>query len=100
GEPLIVAEGVMREIYPEIERVSRSHLSVLIVGETGVGKELMAELFHRHSHRASAPFLCLNCAAFPDALLESELFGYERGAFTGAVQPKQGLLEVARGGTV
>jgi len=83
-----------------IELVAPSHLSVILQGETGVGKELAAQAIHRKSRRADGPFLRLNCAAVPDALLESELFGYERGAFTGAVQAKSGLLEAARGGTM
>jgi DNA-binding NtrC family response regulator len=83
-----------------IELVAPSHLSVILHGETGVGKELAAQDIHRKSRRADGPFLRLNCAAVPDALLESELFGYERGAFTGAVQAKSGLLEAARGGTM
>jgi DNA-binding NtrC family response regulator len=96
GEPLIVREGVMREVYPELERVARSQLTVVITGETGVGKEIMAELVHRHSPRADAPFLCLNCAAFPEQLLESELFGHDRDAS----HTKPGVFEVAHGGTV
>jgi transcriptional regulator with PAS, ATPase and Fis domain len=83
-----------------VERVAPSDVSVLLVGETGVGKEVLAEEIHRRSRRSAGPLLRLNCAALPDHLLESELFGYERGAFTGATQAKPGLLESARGGTV
>jgi DNA-binding NtrC family response regulator len=93
-------DAAMRTVRRLAERVAGSMLSVLIIGETGVGKDLVADLVHRRSARAAAPFLCLNCAALPDQLLESELFGHERGAFTGAAQTKPGLLEVARGGTV
>jgi transcriptional regulator with PAS, ATPase and Fis domain len=75
-------------------------LSVLLTGETGVGKEVLAEFIHGRSPRAQGPFLCLNCAAFPENMVESELFGHERGAFTGAMQAKPGLLEAAGGGTV
>lgn len=80
--------------------VARSQLSVLIVGETGSGKEVMAERIHQSSLRASGPFVKLNCAAFPDTLLDSELFGHERGAFTGALQGKRGLIESADKGTL
>jgi two-component system, NtrC family, response regulator AtoC len=83
-----------------IELVARSDISVLLLGETGVGKEVAADALHRHSPRASGPLLKINCAALTDALLESELFGYERGAFTGATRDKVGLLENAKGGTV
>jgi DNA-binding NtrC family response regulator len=83
-----------------VERVAKSSLTVLIQGETGSGKEVMAETIHRLSPRASQPLLRLNCAAISDTLMESELFGHERGAFTGAVTPKPGLLETAEGGTV
>ena len=83
-----------------IERVASATISVLILGETGVGKEVLAETVHRKSSRANAPFLRLNCAALSETLLESELFGYERGAFTGADRTKLGLLETADGGTV
>jgi len=81
-------------------QVADSQLCVLVHGETGVGKELCAEMIHRLSARATRPFLKLNCAALSDALLESELFGHERGAFTGATATKPGLLEIADGGTV
>jgi len=80
--------------------IAKSPLSVLIVGETGAGKELTAETLHRQSPRASGPMVRLNCAAFPQTLLEGELFGYERGAFTGAVHAKPGLIEAAHGGTL
>ena len=79
-------------------RHGNSH--VLIVGETGAGKEVLAETVHRASPRAAKPLLALNCAALTESLVESELFGYERGAFTGATQAKVGLLEAAAGGTV
>ena len=96
----VLTEASMRAVRQLAERVAGSMLSVLIVGETGVGKELVAELVHRRSPRAAAPLLCLNCAALSEPLIESELFGHEKGAFTGALQTKPGLLEVARGGTV
>lgn len=80
--------------------VAKSNLSVLITGETGAGKEVMADRIHRLSLRAAGPFVKLNCAALPESLLESELFGHERGAFTGAVQAKLGLIETADKGTL
>jgi DNA-binding NtrC family response regulator len=80
--------------------VAKSELSVVLIGETGVGKEVYAERVHQSSRRAKGPLLRLNCAAFQENLLESELFGHERGAFTGALTSKPGLLERARGGTV
>jgi two-component system response regulator AtoC len=83
-----------------IELVADSPLPILLLGETGVGKGRFAEEIHRRSSRAARPFVRINCAAVPEPLLESELFGHERGAFTGAVQAKQGMLETAEGGTV
>lgn len=90
----------MREVERVVERIAPGSISVLVVGETGVGKEVLADAIHRQSRRAAKPFVRLNCAAVAEHLLESEWFGYERGAFTGAVQPKPGLLETADGGTV
>ncbi len=84
----------------QLARVADSTMSVLILGETGVGKEVCAEALHRQSSRAAQKLLRLNCAALSETLLESELFGYERGAFTGAAKSKPGLLETAQGGTV
>jgi transcriptional regulator with PAS, ATPase and Fis domain len=92
--------AAMQEVMRMVDRIAVGKISVLVVGETGVGKELIAEAIHRHSPRASKPLVRLNCAAVNAALLESEWFGYERGAFTGATAPKQGLLETADGGTV
>ena len=83
-----------------IEKVSSTDGNVLIIGESGVGKELVARAIHYGSRRREAPFLPINCSALPDNLLESELFGYEKGAFTGAVNQKKGLLESADGGTI
>lgn len=92
--------GGMERVFLLVDRIAQGSIPVTFTGETGVGKELMAERVHAHSRRAAQPFLRINCAALPETLLESELFGHERGAFTGAVKPKPGLLEVAHGGTV
>src|SRR5262249_11577152 len=100
GGEIVVSEGAMQRLHCVVERIAAGMISVLIMGETGVGKELLAEAVHRLSPRAQKPFLRLNCAALSESLLESELFGHERGAFTGAGQTKPGLLEPARGGTV
>ena len=83
-----------------IQRLAATDCNVLITGETGTGKELVADLIHRSSRRGDGPFLCINCAAIPDTLLESELFGYERGAFTGALRRQEGKLRLANGGTI
>lgn len=96
----IVADPSMHGLYALLDVMAPTSLSVLVLGETGVGKEVYARAVHLRSLRASGPFLQLNCAAFPESLLEAELFGYEKGAFTGAVQAKAGLFESASGGTV
>jgi transcriptional regulator with GAF, ATPase, and Fis domain len=90
----------MKEVYQFLARVAPTESNVLLQGESGTGKELAARAIHRNSPRSSKPFLAINCAAIPEGLLESELFGHERGAFTGAVAQKKGRLEVANGGVV
>jgi transcriptional regulator with GAF, ATPase, and Fis domain len=108
SRPRLVAPKVERVLHDpvmlrldELARcVAVGNISVLLIGETGSGKEILAETLHSYSTRADKPFLRLNCASLSETLLESELFGYERGAFTGATQGKPGLLEVADGGTV
>ncbi len=89
----------MQRLHKVVDLVARGRISVILLGETGVGKEVMAETIHRRSPRAKGPFVRINCAALPENLLEAELFGYERGAFTGAAQAKPGLIESADGGT-
>jgi len=103
-DPVLKAES-MRQLYRLADRAANGHaaaglINILILGETGTGKEILADWIHRHSPRARGPFICINCAALTDSLLESELFGYEKGAFTGATQSKPGLLEAAAGGSV
>ncbi len=90
----------MREVYQFVSRVAARESTVLIQGESGTGKELVARAIHNNSGRAKRPFVAINCAAIVDTLLESELFGHEKGAFTGAVAQKKGKLEMAEGGTV
>jgi pSer/pThr/pTyr-binding forkhead associated (FHA) protein len=92
--------GALKRLAPLIERIAAGDINVLIVGETGVGKEVLAHTVHRRSRRAAAPMLCINCAALAGSLLESELFGHEKGAFTDAVEAKAGLLESADKGTL
>jgi DNA-binding NtrC family response regulator len=94
------ASEQMRALYRTVERVARGTINVLILGETGVGKDVLAQHLHQCSSRADRPFVRVECATLSETLLVSDLFGHERGAFTGAVQTKPGLLETAEGGTV
>ena len=96
----VFADPRSRELHQLIERIAPSEATVLITGETGTGKELIARHVHAHSSRRDAGFVAVNCGAFLETLIESELFGYERGAFTGAHQAKAGWFETARGGTL
>ncbi len=90
----------MRQVMATARRVAQSDATILLLGETGVGKERLARAIHRQSRRAAGPFLPLNCGAVPEGLLESELFGYEKGAFTGAARARRGYFELAHGGTL
>jgi len=96
----LVADDAMLNLYGQLELLAPSDLSVLVLGETGTGKELAARALHFWSRRARQPLVTINCASLPETLAESELFGHERGAFSGAFQAKPGLLETASGGTV
>src|SRR5262249_31213883 len=96
----IIRNAAMQRLHGLLDVVAPSALSVLILGETGVGKEVFAQQIHRLSTRASRPFVELNCAALPESIIEAELFGYEKGAFTGATSAKPGLFEAGDGGTV
>ncbi len=97
---VIAQDALSRELLALAARVAASHTTVLISGESGSGKEVMARFIHRHSPRAARPFVAINCAAIPDNLLESTLFGYEKGAFTGAQTAQTGKFEQAHGGTL
>jgi Nif-specific regulatory protein len=97
---IIGTSGPMRQVFEQITRVASANTTVLIRGESGTGKELIAHAIHYSSTRAKKPFIKVSCAALPDSLIESELFGYEKGAFTGATARKKGRFELADGGTV
>ncbi len=100
GSQLLGESPAMQEVFRTIGRLSRSDISVLITGETGSGKEVVARVLHQHSPRADGPFVAINTAAIPSELLESELFGHERGSFTGAHSRREGRFEEAAGGTL
>lgn len=101
GASKLIGEAeVMKKIISLAHKAARSDSNILIEGETGAGKELFAEFIHKNSNRSAKPFVIINCAAMPDQLIESELFGYEKGAFTDAKSTKQGLVEMANGGTL
>jgi DNA-binding NtrC family response regulator len=97
---IVGSSAPMIEVFKAIGRVARKDSTVLITGESGTGKELVARTIHQHSDRRNSPFVVVNCAALPENLIESELFGYEKGAFTGAMNRKAGKFESAQGGTV
>ena len=98
--PLIGDSKSMKDLMSYLHKIAPTDSTVLVTGETGTGKELVAELIHCKSPRTTQPFVCVNCAALPENLVESELFGFDRGAFTGAVAGKKGKFELANGGTV
>lgn len=98
--PLVGESPVIQNIFTTIEKVAQSDSTVLITGESGTGKELVARAIHEHSARVSAPWVVVNCGAIPSELLEAELFGHVKGAFTGATQNREGRFEVAQGGTL
>lgn len=100
AEGYVLVDPAMQDLYKVLERVAQGSISVLLLGETGVGKEVLAEAVHQASPRRDGPFVRINCAALAETLLEGELFGYEKGAFTGATKAKAGLLETGHGGTV
>src|SRR5205807_759608 len=97
---MIGCSPAMRKVFEFIRRVAPIDSTVLIQGESGTGKELVAHAIHRNSSRTDRPFVAINCAAIAETLLESELFGHEKGAFTGAVSQKKGKMEAADGGTL
>src|ERR1700758_3488909 len=99
GMPAVISSNPMRQLMRVVQRIAKSSAAVLITGETGSGKEVVARAIHHHSLRCTRPWIDVNCAALPDHLLESELFGHEKGAFSGADSMKQGLFEVAHSGT-
>src|SRR5207245_9031068 len=96
---IIGACDAMRDIFRKIDKVAGTDISVLVTGATGTGKELIAREIHRRSPRKSGPFVAINCGAIPENLLESELFGHAKGAFTGAVAARPGRVQAAHGGT-
>src|SRR4029077_1193892 len=100
ADPLVGVSSAMRELRELIARVAPTEVRVLITGESGTGKELVASAIHRQSPRAAKPFVCVNSAAIPKDLVESEMFGHERGAFTGATERRLGRFELADGGTL
>src|SRR3984893_16384873 len=100
GMKAVVHSDAMCSLLTQAERVARSTATVLILGESGSGKEVLARAIHHYSNRSQKPWVDLNCGALPEHLIESELFGYERGAFSGADSTKQGLFELAHQGTI
>ncbi|MEY2935485.1 MAG: hypothetical protein RL033_6234, partial [Pseudomonadota bacterium] len=100
GSQLIGRSPLIRSLIQRVETIAPANASVMIVGESGTGKELVARAVHEASGRAAGPFVAVNCAAFPESLIEAELFGHERGAFTGATHRREGRFKAADGGTL
>ena len=100
GTPAIIGSQAMRRLLALVERVAKANAAILITGESGTGKELIARAIHHYSMRSARPWIDLNCAALPELLIESELFGYEKGAFSGALANKPGMFELAQTGSV
>ncbi|MBV8728411.1 MAG: sigma-54 factor interaction domain-containing protein, partial [Acidobacteriia bacterium] len=100
GVPAVLESAAIQQVIALARRVAASHVAVLITGETGSGKEIIARAIHHFSLRCGKPWVDINCGALPDQLMESELFGHEKGAFSGADSSKPGLFEMAHGGTL
>jgi formate hydrogenlyase transcriptional activator len=99
-DEIVGSSGALQKVLSLVSKVAPTDATVLVTGETGTGKELVARAIHRRSHRSSRPFVCVNCAAVPRDLIASELFGHEKGSFTGALQRRLGRFELAEGGTI
>jgi formate hydrogenlyase transcriptional activator len=99
-DEIVGSSGALQKVLSLVSKVAPTEATVLVTGETGTGKELIARAIHRRSHRSSRPFVCVNCAAVPRDLIASELFGHEKGSFTGALQRRLGRFELAEGGTI
>ncbi|HYP16439.1 MAG TPA: sigma-54 dependent transcriptional regulator, partial [Opitutus sp.] len=99
-EGIVGSSAVMQDVFKVIGQVTASDVTVMITGESGTGKELVARSIWKHSHRSNKPFIAVNCAAIPDNLIESELFGHEKGSFTGATGQRLGKFELCDGGTI
>src|SRR5215471_15593430 len=100
GVTAVLHSAVIRDLIAKVQRIAQSPAAVIITGETGSGKEIIARALHHYSLRCSKPWVDVNCAALPDHLIESELFGYEKGAFSGADVAKPGMFELAHRGTI
>src|SRR5437588_343510 len=100
GMPAVISSEALQKVMCFVQRIARGNAAVLVTGESGSGKELIARALHEYSGRSTKPWIDINCAALPDHLLESELFGYEKGAFSGADSAKPGMFELASGGTL